>query len=125
MAEYLKTTWEAADRNGKLGKLKEKLGLRTNENVRWSFKKLGRRESSKVFKVKLTREAYSYSSVTVSFVVKLSNNIRKEFNLLTQLHGSVPVPKPIYLCDDWTIVGDYFMVMEYVEVEFGILDHPY
>ena len=111
-----------------------------------------------MFKVELTREAhYSYSSDSVSFVLKWNDNVSViesmshtestqikfycskyvrvciisflqvhiEFNLLTQLYKSVPVPKPIYLCDDWSIVGEEFMVMEYVEVEFGTLDHPY
>jgi aminoglycoside phosphotransferase (APT) family kinase protein len=121
MEDHLTTILkEVANRKGKLGKLKEKLGLKANEHVQYTFHELGRKEDSNVFQVKLTRQGYNFSSVT--FVVKMrapdgvsESKTRKEFNLLTQLYGSVPVPEPIYLCDDGSVVRADFMVMEYVE----------
>jgi len=44
-----------------------------------------------------------------------AHDMRREFRVLTSVHGSaVPVPEPIALCEDETVLGAMFFIMEKV-----------
>lgn len=48
-------------------------------------------------------------------LLKSAHAVEREFKVLSALHGSaVPVPKPLHLCNDESVLGSVFYVMDYV-----------
>lgn len=49
-------------------------------------------------------------------VLDTAHDMRREHRVIAALHGTaVPVPEPVLLCEDETVLGAPFYVMEYVE----------
>lgn len=45
-----------------------------------------------------------------------AHNIEREYFVISKLHAvGFPVPKPVLLCKDETIIGQKFYMMEYVK----------
>lgn len=58
---------------------------------------------------------YVLRAKPVGRLLPSAHAVEREFRVLGALHGSpVPVPRPIHLCTDDTILGSVFYVMEYV-----------
>lgn len=48
-------------------------------------------------------------------VMPSAHDLKREFTVLTGLTGSFPVPRPWVLCEDDTVIGVPFLVMDFVE----------
>ena len=59
-------------------------------------------------------------------LLKSAHAVDREFRIISALHGTgFPVPRPLLLCDDDTVIGTTFFVMEFVEGRiFWDLDLP-
>jgi aminoglycoside phosphotransferase (APT) family kinase protein len=50
--------------------------------------------------------------------VPSAHAIEREFKVMSALHGAgVPVARPLHLCEDASVIGTPFFVMEYVRGE--------
>lgn len=51
-------------------------------------------------------------------VLETAHDVSREFSVTQALYGSsVPVPKPLHLCQDEDVIGAPFYLMEYIEGE--------
>lgn len=79
------------------------------------LERFGGGQSNPTYQVETPTARYVLRRRPIGSLIRGAHAVDREFRILKALHGQYPVPRPIALCTDDSVLGAWFYVMEHVE----------